>query len=279
MKRVLAIMGSPRKGEGYKLVQIFEKELKAKENVEFEYIFLRDKHLEPCKGCLVCLAKGEELCPSKNDDRDFIFNKMLEADGVIFSTPNYSLQVSSYMKNLFDRLAFIFHRPCFFGKTSIGIVNQGVFGGGKVVKYLNEVAHSWGFNITKGVVVSTPPGIRLPEEQRKIEDKIRKAARGFYEGLNRKDLSRPGIMDLIIFRMVRTFKPYSEDIMPRDYEYFKEKGWMESDYYYETKLGIIKRAIGKMMDRQAAKMGEKMIREQEEYEKKSKNITLIVKFK
>jgi hypothetical protein len=34
----------------------------------------------------------------------------------------------------------------------------------------------------------------------------------------------------------------------RDYNYFKERGWFESDYYYDTSLGPIKKAAGHLFD-------------------------------
>jgi hypothetical protein len=40
-----------------------------------------------------------------------------------------------------------------------------------------------------------------------------------------------------------------------DYRYFKEKGWFESDYYYETSLGPIKKLSGYMFDFLGQKIG------------------------
>lgn len=57
-----------------------------------------------------------------------------------------------------------------------------------------------------------------------------------------------------------------------DYEYFKELGWMESDYFYETKLGLVKKLIGKLIDRQAVKMGRKMVRKRAGYKRKNENV-------
>ena len=38
---------------------------------------------------MLCLNKGEELCPLK-DDRDLLIDKMNNSDGIIFASPNYS---------------------------------------------------------------------------------------------------------------------------------------------------------------------------------------------
>ena len=59
------------------------------------------------------------------------------------------------MKNLMDRLAYVFHRPQFFGKTCTAIVTQGFLGGGRIVKYLLDSAINMGFDVTKGSCLST----------------------------------------------------------------------------------------------------------------------------
>ncbi len=37
----------------------------------------------------------------------------------------------------------------------------------------------------------------------------------------------------------------------RDYKYYTEKGWLESDYFYPTRLGALKAVAGKLFDRMA----------------------------
>jgi hypothetical protein len=34
----------------------------------------------------------------------------------------------------------------------------------------------------------------------------------------------------------------------KDYRYYKEKGWFESDYYYPAKLSLVKKLAGKLFD-------------------------------
>jgi hypothetical protein len=35
----------------------------------------------------------------------------------------------------------------------------------------------------------------------------------------------------------------------RDYEYYLEKGWFDSDYYYPARLGPFKKAAGMLFER------------------------------
>lgn len=150
MKKVTAFIGNHQKHSTYKAVCEFERNLKAYGNIEFEIVFLKDYQLEYCRGCKVCFDKGEEYCPL-HDDRDILMEKMIQSDGVIFATPNYAFHVSAPIKNLLDRLAFTFHRPRFFGKTFTAIVNQGIFGGNAIVKYLSSMGGTSDFGSPKTV--------------------------------------------------------------------------------------------------------------------------------
>ncbi|MDP3034012.1 MAG: NAD(P)H-dependent oxidoreductase, partial [Methanobacteriaceae archaeon] len=79
--KILTIMGSPRKrGNTYQATQELEKEMQKLGDVKFEYLFLKDAHLEMCRGCFNCVSRGEEFCPLK-DDREDIEKRILEADG------------------------------------------------------------------------------------------------------------------------------------------------------------------------------------------------------
>lgn len=250
--KVVAIMGSPRKGQTDRMLQQFEQELKQLGNIEFEYIFLREMDLRPCKGCALCLEAGEEKCPLK-DDRDLILQKLNEANGVIFATPNYSLQVSGLMKLFLDRFCFVFHRPQFFFKTSMAFITQGVFGGGKIAEYLNEVAGFWGMNICKGMILNTPWGVRNPKieypenDTKKLNNHIRSGALRFYQMLKGPSNPSPSMKRMLLFRLTRSAHKHSI-VRLKDYDYFEKKGWLESDYFYSAKIGLHKILLGNMID-------------------------------
>jgi len=67
MMKVTAVLGSPNKGNGYKISEAIERELKQLGVEDFERIWLKDIHLEMCMGCFTCFSKGEECCPLKDD--------------------------------------------------------------------------------------------------------------------------------------------------------------------------------------------------------------------
>jgi hypothetical protein len=50
------------------------------------------------------------------------------------------------------------------------------------------------------------------------------------------------------FRMPRTSMRLELNDSSYDYRYFRDKGWFESDYFYPTRLGPLKRAAGRLFD-------------------------------
>jgi len=247
-RQVVVIMGSPRKGRTLKVVKQFEKELQRMGEADFQYIFLRDMQLEPCRGCELCLAKGEQFCPFK-DDRDNIYDRLMAADGTIFATPVYSLQVTALLKNLLDRFAYVFHRPCFFHKTSMAIVTQGVIGGDKVVEYLNELAAYWGYKVCPGLFLTVPWEKPLPGEEEKMNTAIKAAAARFHKLLTDPAPYIPTLKQVIIFRAVQSVHAV-EAGLASDRQYYQARGWLTADYYYPTRINWAKKLIGKFIGHQ-----------------------------
>lgn len=72
---------------------------KIKNNVEF--ISLKNKKIEFCRGCLAC--QKTQKCVI-NDDVFEIMNKIKKADVLVFATPIYYYGLSGQLKTLLDRL-------------------------------------------------------------------------------------------------------------------------------------------------------------------------------
>jgi multimeric flavodoxin WrbA len=221
-------------------------------DIETEIAHLSDYQLQVCRGCKVCCDKGEELCPLE-DDRNVLIEKMIASDGVVFASPNYSFQVSALMKTFLDRLGFAFHRPRFFGKAYTSIVAQGIYGGNKIVRYLDFVGSGLGFNTVKGSCITTLEPM-TEEQQRKTDRTLAKQTRRFYARLVQLSYPAPTLFKLMIFRMSRTSMRLELDGSYRDYTYYADKGWFDSDYYYPTRLGVLKKGAGKLFDWMSARM-------------------------
>jgi multimeric flavodoxin WrbA len=246
MKRITAFVGSARKKHTHNAVQQFMSNLQSLGDVEYEIVALSDYRIGTCRGCKLCLNKGEEFCPLK-DDRDMLIEKMQSSDGVVFASPNYSFQVSAIMKIFLDRLGFVFHRPRFFGKTFTNIVVQGIYGGRKTVKYLDFVGSGLGFNTVKGSCINSMEPM-TDKQQKKTDRVLAQHSRKFYERLVKSASSVPTLVKLMIFRMSRTSIKLMLDESWRDYAFYRDKGWFESNYYYPTRLGVLKKVAGRFFD-------------------------------
>jgi multimeric flavodoxin WrbA len=245
MKRVTAFIGTQSKKATYQAVQEFEKNLREYEDIDFEYVFLGDHHLEFCKSCLNCFDKGEELCPLK-DDRDILLSKIEHSDGIVLATPTYAFTVSALMKNLLDRFSYFYHRPSFFDKTYTAIVVQGFLGGNKTRKYLESMGRYFGFQVTKGSYLKTLRPMTEPQKKR-LSSEMKKTAKQFHDGLMRPAPPPPSFVRLMMFRVARTnIMTLNESF--KDYRHFSDMGWFESDYYYDTSLSPFKKAAGRLFD-------------------------------
>lgn len=99
-KKVLIIGTSPRaNGNSNRLAIEFEKGAKAKGN-EVEIVYLCDKTINFCKGCLACQRLKKCVI---DDDANEIANKMKESDVIVWATPVYYYCISGQMKTMIDR--------------------------------------------------------------------------------------------------------------------------------------------------------------------------------
>lgn len=240
--KILAIMGSPRKGDSYEVAQLIEKRIKSLGEAEFEYLWLKDTHLELCKGCCMCFAKGENLCPLR-DDKEKIENAIHAADGIIFASPVYVVNVTALMKNVIDRFAYVCHRPRFFDKYAMFVTTSAGFGASQTLQALDWAARTWGFNIVNklGVIGFSLSSAAL---RKKSESRIERATTRFYNAVKKRKIFSPNLFSLICFKAQKAAFAKT-DKESADFKYWEEKGWLERDarYYFPVKINIFKRII------------------------------------
>lgn len=246
--KILVVMGSPRKGNTYRAAKKIEEYMRYMGNVEFEYLMLKDAGLSQCSGCFACLSKGENLCPHK-DSALIIEQKMHAADGVIFATPVYGMNVSALLKTFVDRFSYIFHRPRFFDKKALLLVTTGAVGLKEVLDYLKMIAGIWGFEVTNSVGLVTPP-MQLPKKKEQENNrKLEKAAFEFYNALQKKRRS-PGLRDVLVFHAQKASFGIPGLTSPADYTYWNEKGWLnpKTKYYVDVPVNPVYNAIGRISE-------------------------------
>ncbi len=240
--KILAIIGSPKKkGNTYHVVEkIKEQLLCMDENINWEYLFLQDCDLKMCRGCFNCIGKGEDKCPLC-DDRSAIEARMLEADGIIFASPNYAMGVPGLMKNFIDRFAYTLHRPCFFDKAFLAVTTSG--GPVGIKQTLNQLAIlSTGGKGVQKLGVSMPP-VPMKGSGRKTAKSIVKAAGAFYHTMQKPGRKVPGFMDWAYFHSFKTmsaFQSYQKEC-PADHQYYGGK----TEYFYPLDGHGLRRLGGK----------------------------------
>ena len=98
--KILGLSCSPRKqGNTMTLLELALKGAK-QEGAEVELYSVSGKKIEPCDGCFTCMEKGE--CHVK-DDMQELYDKLVEADGIIFGTPIYCQSMAAQTKIIIDR--------------------------------------------------------------------------------------------------------------------------------------------------------------------------------
>jgi len=103
MKKILAVVGSPRKnGNTHILVRKIADGVKAR-GAPVEELFLADLNIKECDGCHRCWKDG--LC-NKKDDMCGIYPKIAESDAIIFGTPVYWYGPTGLMKLFIDRFVY-----------------------------------------------------------------------------------------------------------------------------------------------------------------------------
>jgi len=164
--KIIAIIGSPNgiKGNTGSLVSPMLEAAK-KAGAETEIFSLGDLSVLPCNGCQeVCHVVG--ACKQK-DDFEKIKQAIIEADGIIFASPNYTLSVTAHMKALLDRCALLLHCQIMFGKYGAVVVTSGGSDPEVVVNYLNSVMTNYG--IWKlGSVSAVRAQLDDPDEKAKL---------------------------------------------------------------------------------------------------------------
>ncbi len=246
MKKIVIISGSPRpKGNTYKITQVFERVLNELGEYNFEYMSLKKVQLDYCKGCLLCMKKGNNFCPCK-DQMTEIRDKMLEADGVIFTSPVYVHTVSAMMKNFIDRFAWSCHQPHFLGKSALLLVTTELSGMKESLDYMKFPVNAGGFKIAGSCGVVYPSYQSNPDYQQKAEQKLIEAAQAFHDSLIEPAIDT-SFKKLIFFHLLKLKVQLHKEELPYDYEYWKAKGWLDMPFYTFENLPAIKNSLAKRL--------------------------------
>jgi multimeric flavodoxin WrbA len=102
-KRILGVLGSPRKRGNTHLLVSRILDGAEKEGAVTETLFLNDLNIRECDGCHACW-RGKQC--SKKDDMNTLYPKIIQSDIIIFGTPVYWYGPTALMKCFIDRFVY-----------------------------------------------------------------------------------------------------------------------------------------------------------------------------
>ena len=123
--RILGIMGSPRRQSNTEI--LLDSALAgAKEmGAEVEKVVVSELKVSPCREIYACLKDGD--CAIK-DDMQWLYEKLLQADHVVFASPIFFYGLTSQAKAIVDRCQALWVRRHVLGmKSKDSRMRRGVF--------------------------------------------------------------------------------------------------------------------------------------------------------
>jgi len=172
-----------------------------------------------CTACGTCYANGECI---HDDDFPVILEKMLDADGIVWGSPNYINSVTAQLKTLLDRMADSIHCQSFTGKYGCAVSTAGGSMAEEVADYMNETMRNLGATTVGKVAVllGADPNAIVPAEKqakelgRKLADAIRTQWKDPVQDAYHKE-RREYFKRLVMF---------NKDLWKHEYDYWKATG-------------------------------------------------------
>lgn len=258
--KYLTINGSPHKGNTWKLAELAKMQLLAADpSGEFKEIHLGNITLPFCTGCSACFRKGSEYCPHRSV-MDEIVAEIDWADGIIFATSTFNAAPTALVKNLFDHLCYMLHRPYFFTKKALVITTTGGVGAKKAARSVAADLKGIGFNRVYLLSVAAhswndyQPG-------RQIIRQVDKTAERFGKDVKSGKLHAPSILLMIPYNLFRGMSLSS--VPGTEYPTYDGVHWtnpVRARSYYAPAVPVpfYKRLIGEIFYR-IGKLGGRMI--------------------
>lgn len=235
MPTCLVLHGSARKGNTYKATMLVAEELSKRPGWELEHIRVHELKLPLCLGCFNCILRDEKLCPHAAIMAPIV-QKMQEADALIVGAPIYILHVNAETKNFFDHLAYIFHRPRFFGKKALAITTTAAAGAKTGTRFLRQTLYQIGYN--HALELPIPCWNATYQPKAKDLARLSKTAQRFARGVESGRPRKPTWYHILYHSAFRAAALAGSKERSTDHLYWKEQGLI--DKVYPTPTGLVK---------------------------------------
>jgi len=163
--KVIGLNASPR-GKDSRTLRLVNAVLQGarEEGAETELVDVYSLRIGYCTACNSCYKTGD--CVLLDDFPD-LFERMMDADGIVLGAPNYIDSVPAPLKAVFDRMADAIHCRMFTGKFGCSVCTSGGSNHDRVIEYMNHALSSFGAITVGGVgaAVGRDPGA-LPRTEK-----------------------------------------------------------------------------------------------------------------
>jgi multimeric flavodoxin WrbA len=176
---ILGVCGSPRQGNTEWMLTTLLAAAAAAGAVT-ERVLVRERNIEPCRGCLACErrdAGGRGTCVIDDDMRD-ILPRLLAADTIVLATPGYMGLLSGRMKTFLDRTCPVWPALRGRGLAGLAVAEEGI---GAALRNLRTYGDLLGLSWRGGVTALArlpKDASRQPDIKRRLERLGRKLAAG-----------------------------------------------------------------------------------------------------
>lgn len=118
MKKIIAVNGSPHLNGNTNAMLEVAKKIAEKKGFVFEIIQLATNKIKPCVACGLC--KTKLTCSIQDDEMIDLYDKFINADGLILASPTYMGSVSAQIKAWMDRSVAL-RRNNFLLRDKLGV--------------------------------------------------------------------------------------------------------------------------------------------------------------
>jgi multimeric flavodoxin WrbA len=221
--KIVGIQSSPR-GKNSNTLKLLNAALDgaAEDEAEVEIIDIAKLTIKYCNACNSCQETG--VCSIQKDDFNSVLEKLLAADGIIWSSPNYITNVTAQLKTLFDRCPLVIHEQLFDGKYSLSLTTAGSGDIDFVLGILDSFMVHCGGNTIGGVGCSMSQGplaleaaIEKSHEMGKDLVRAIKEKRTYPEQQAAHEAFRAHFKNVLLA---------NKDHWTHNCEYWAEKGWI-----------------------------------------------------
>lgn len=229
--QIVVVNGTEIRGCTYHIKESFLEVLRDGNEIREFYLPKDLPHF--CCGCKNCFFKSEQLCPHAEYVMP-IWNAILNADLIIFTSPVYALRTTAQMKTLLDHFCvhWMVHRPDerMFNKRAVILTNAiGVFNGGAQKDIATSL--SWlGVSDIKKLGIGLLEGVVWNELSDKRKKIIIGKTKRLAERYKKAHVAHKGIkvkMKFAISKMMHQAVAKNEKILSADNQYWVDKGWIK----------------------------------------------------